>query len=149
MANKVTNIGKGRFVHFATLPQTNDAFIAVVLEAAGLESDDALQDYDDLAALLAASNNEQTTMGRKTLTGVTVNVNDTTNVASVDVADITWTAATGNATGKLVICYDADTTAGTDANIIPLTIHDFSVTPDGTDITVQIDAAGIATSSDA
>lgn len=149
MANKVTNIGKGRFVHFATLPATNDALIAVVLEATGLEADDALQDYDDLAALLAGASNEQTTMGRKTLTGVTVNVNDTTNVASVDVADITWLAATGNATGKLVICYDADTTAGTDANIIPLTLHDFSVTPDGTDITVQIDSAGIATSSDA
>lgn len=149
MANKVTNIGKGRFVHFATLPATNDALIAVVLEATGLEADDALQDYDDLAALLAGASNEQTTMGRKTLTGVTVNINDTTNVASVDVADITWLAATGNATGKLVICYDADTTAGTDANIIPLTLHDFSVTPDGTDITVQIDSAGIATSSDA
>lgn len=149
MANKVTNIGKGRFVYFATLPATNDAFIAVVLEATGLEADDALQDYDDLAALLAGASNEQTTMGRKTLTGVTVNVNDTTNVASVDVADITYTAATGNATGKLVICYDPDTTGGTDSSVVPLTIHDFSVTPDGTDITVQIDTAGIATSSDA
>ena len=149
MANKVTNIGKGRFVYYATLPAAADAFIAVVLEAAGLEADDALQDYDDLAAMLAAANNEQTTMGRKTLTGVTVTVNDTTNVASVDVADITWLAATGNATGKLVICYDGYTGAGTDAIIIPLTIHDFSVTPDGTDITVQIDSAGIATSADA
>lgn len=149
MANKVTNIGKGRFVYYATLPLTNDALIAVVLEATGLEADDALQDYDDLAALLAGASNEQTTMGRKTLTGVTVTVNDTTNVASVDVADITYTAATGNATGKLVICYDPDTTGGTDSTLIPLTLHDFSVTPDGTDITIQIDTAGIATSADA
>ena len=54
MANKVTNIGKGRFVYYATLPAAADAFIAVVLAAAGLEADDALQDYDDLAAMLAA-----------------------------------------------------------------------------------------------
>lgn len=149
MANKVTNIGKGRFVYYAGLPATNDALIAVVLEATGLEADDALQDYDTLATLLAGASNEQTVMGRKTLAGVTVNVNDTTNVASIDCNDVTWTAATGNATGKLVVCYDPDTTGGTDADLIPLTIHDFAVTPDGTDITVQIDSAGLATSADA
>ncbi|AZS06652.1 hypothetical protein HOU95_gp012 [Streptomyces phage Hiyaa] len=149
MANLVTNIGKGRFVHYATLPATNDALIAVVLEATGLEADDALQDYDDLAALLAGASNEQTTMGRKTLANVTVNVNDTANTASIDCDDVTWTAATGNATGKLVVCYDPDTTAGTDSSIIPLTLHDFSVTPDGTDITVQINAAGLATAANA
>lgn len=149
MANLVTNIGKGRFAYFAGLPATNDALIAVVLEATGLEADDALQDYDDLAALLAGASNEQTVMGRKTLTGVTVNVNDITNSVSIDCADITWTAATGNATGKLVVCYDPDTTGGTDSTLVPLTLHDFSVTPDGTDITVQIDAAGLASSSNA
>lgn len=148
MGNKVTNIGKGRFVYLAGLPAANDALIAVVLEAAGLEADDALQDYDDLAALLAASNNEQTTMGRKTLTGVTVTVNDTTNVVSVDVADVTWTAPTGNPTGKLVVCYDPDTTTGTDSTVVPLTLHDFAVTPDGTDLLVQTDPTGLATSQD-
>lgn len=150
MANKVTNIGKGRFVFYAGLTGgANDALVAVVLEASGLEADDALQDYDTLSALLAGASNEQTTMGRKTLAGVAVNVNDTTNVASIDCNDITWTAATGSATGKLVVCYDPDTTGGTDADLIPLTLHDFAVTPDGTDITVQIDAAGLATSVDA
>jgi hypothetical protein len=148
MANLVTNIGKGRFVYYAGLPAANDSLIAVVLEATGLESDDALQDYDDLAALLAAASNEQTTMGRKTLAGVTVNVNDTANTASIDCDDITWTAATGNATGKLVVCYKPDT-GSADSAIIPLTLHDFSVTPDGTDITVQINAAGLATAANA
>lgn len=149
MANKVTNFGKGRFVYYAGLPAASDGLVAVVLEALGLEADDALQDHDTLAAMLAGASNEQTTMGRKPLTGVTVNVNDVTNVASIDCADLTWVAATGNATGKLVVCYDPDTIGGTDADLIPLTLHDFSVTPDGTDITVQIDAAGLATSADA
>ncbi len=149
MANKVTNIGKGRFVQLATLPAANDALVAVVLEASGLEADDALQDYDTLAALLAGPSNEQTSMGRKTLANVQVTVNDSTNVASVNCDDITWTATAGNPTGKLVICYDPDTTSGTDADLIPLTLHDFVMTPDGTDVVVQIDSAGIATSADA
>lgn len=144
MADLATNIAKGRFIHYATLPGTNDGLVAVVLEAAGLESDDALQDYDTLSALLAGASNEQTTMGRKPLTNVTVAVDDTANTASFDADDITWTAAAGAATGKLVICYDPDTTTGDDTTLIPLTIHDFAVTPDGTDITAQIDAAGLA-----
>ena len=148
MANLVTNVGKGRFVYYASLPAADDSLIAVVLEASGLEADEALQDHDDLAALIAGSSNEQTTMGRKTLSGVTVNVNDATNTASIDCDDITWTAATGNATGKLVVCYKP-TAASADSAVIPLTLHDFSVTPDGTDITVQIDAAGLASSGNA
>jgi len=144
MADLVTNIAKGRFIHYASLPGSDDALIAVVLEASGLATDDVLQDFDTLGALLAGTSTEQTDMGRKTLTGVTVDVDDTANEASFDADDITWTAATGNATGKLVICYDPDTTGGTDADLIPLTIHDFAVTPDGTDITAQIDADGLA-----
>ena len=47
---------------------------------------------------------------------------------------VTWTAATGNAISKIAVCYDSDTTGGTDANIVPLTMFDFSVTPSGTDV---------------
>lgn len=106
MANIVLNIAKGRFVHYGTLPAANDAIIVVPLEASGLETDAVLIDYDNLAALLAGTTNEQTTMGRKTATGVTVTVDDTNNWAFVDMSDITWTAATGNAVGALLVCYD-------------------------------------------
>jgi hypothetical protein len=37
-----------------------------------------------------------------------------------------------------VIGYDSDTTAGTDANIIPLTCHDFVITPDGSTVTALV-----------
>lgn len=152
MADLVTNVAKGRFISYAAQAEAspaNEGLIAVVLEATGLEADAALQDHDTLAALLAGSSNEQTTMGRKTLSGVTVTVDDTANTAAFDAADITWTAATGNATGKLVICYDPDTTGGADSALIPLTLHDFAVTPDGTDITAQIAAAGLAVAENA
>ena len=143
MANQVFNISKGRFVHYCTLPAASDALIVVPIETTGLEADDTLNNYDDLAALLAAANNEQTTMGRKTVTAsVTVTVDDTNNRVDVDMPDLTWAAATGNAISKLLVCYDADTGAGTDSNIVPMTHHDFVITPDGSDVVAQIDSAG-------
>lgn len=151
MADLVTNIGKGRHVYYAAQAQagTGGAVLrAVVLEAAGLEGDDALQDYDTLAALLAGASNEQTTMGRKALAGVTVTVDDVGNKASWTAGDLVWADATGNPTGKIVICFDP-TGASADSALVPLTLHDFAVTPDGTSITASVGAGGIAISENA
>lgn len=143
MANFVFNIAKGRVAYYATLPAASDALIVVPIETTGIEADDTLNNYDDLSALLGAANNEQTTMGRKTVSAsVTVTVDDTNNWVDVDMPDQTWTGATGNAISALLICYDADTGTGTDANIVPLTKHDFAVTPDGSDIVAQIASSG-------
>jgi hypothetical protein len=138
MSNLVFNTALGRVASLATLPATNDALIAVPLEATGLVSDSTMRDYDDLASLLAGASNEQTTMGRKTLASVTVTVDDTNDRVAVDCADITWTAASGSAVGAVVICYDPDTTTGTDAELIPLTKHDVTLTPDGNNFTLSI-----------
>lgn len=135
MADFVFNISKGRFVARAELPGVNDGLVVVLLEAAGLEADATLKDHDTLAALLAGTSNEQTVMGRKASTGVTITVDDTLNLVDVDQNDVVWLAATGNTTGALLVCYDPDTTGGTDADIIPLTKHDFTVVPDGSDVT--------------
>ncbi len=68
---------------------------------------------------------------------------DTNDRFDIDIADQTWSAvAAGTAWTDLLVCYDPDTTGGTDSAIIPLTCHDFAVTPDGSDITAQIAAAG-------
>lgn len=142
MADTIFNVGKGKIAYYATLPAANDALIAVPIETTGIESDATLQDYADLGTLLAASNNEQTTMGRKTLSSVTVTVDNTNNRVDVDAADITWTAATGNAISAILICYDGDTTSGTDSNIIPLVKLDAVATPAGGDITFSFNAAG-------
>ncbi|MFE7510180.1 hypothetical protein ACFU8I_02965 [Streptomyces sp. NPDC057540] len=138
MANLVFNQALGRVASLAALPAANDALIAVPLEAAGLVTDATMRDYDDLATLLAGATNEQTSMGRKTLTGVTVTVDDTNDRVAVDCADITWTSATGNPVGAVVICYDPDTATGTDSDLIPLTKHDVSMTPDGSSYTLTV-----------
>lgn len=142
MADIVFNIAKGRVAHYATLPAANDALIAVPLEVTGLASDATIRDHDTLAQVLSGGTVEQTTLGRKTLTGVTVTVDDTNDRVDVDCADITWTAATGNATGALVICYDPDTTGGTDADLVPLVKLDMAATPAGGDLTYTVNSAG-------
>ncbi|MBZ6250569.1 hypothetical protein KVH27_19575 [Streptomyces olivaceus] len=147
MANIVFNVALGRLAHYASLPATNDALIMVPLEATGLVDDATMRDYDTLDAILTGASNEQTTMTRKTLTGVTVTVDDANDRVNLDAGDVTWTAAGGNAVGAVVICYDPDTTGGTDADLIPLTKHDVTMTPDGSDFTLTISDFARATAA--
>lgn len=152
MANEVFNIAKGRVAELYNRVDTNDpassALIIVILATSGLEADSVLRDKDDLSALLSGATDEATNSGyaRKTLTDadlVAFAPDDINDRVDLDIPDQTWTAvAAGSGWSKFVVCYDSDTTAGTDANIIPLTHHDFVVTPDGSDITAQIATAG-------
>lgn len=141
MANIVFNIAKGRVAELFDRVDANDpansAIIIVPIETSGLESDATLIDADTLAAVLAGTTNEQTTMGRKTLTDADLATNapdDTNDRNERTLPTVTWTAATGNAISKLLVCYDSDTTGGTDANIVPLCMFDFAQTPSGSDI---------------
>jgi hypothetical protein len=127
---------------------TNAALVVVLLQTA--EADATLEDYDTLSALLAGSNSEAdfTNYARKVLTDSDVaatSVDDTNNRQDADIGDQTYSSAGGasnNTLAKLLVCYDSDTTGGTDANIVPLTHHDFVITTDGSDIVAQINAAG-------
>lgn len=152
MADQVFNIALGRVVELYNRVDSNDpansALIIVVLATAGIESDAVLKDKDTLADVVSGTTNEVTNSGyaRKTLTDADIvafapdDVNDRTDL---DIPDQTWSAVgAGDGWNDLLVCYDSDTTGGTDANIVPLTMHDFVVTPDGSDITAQIAAAG-------
>jgi hypothetical protein len=154
VADIVFNIAKGRVVELYNHVKGNSpaasALVVVAVKATGIETDAVLRDYDDLSALLAAANDEATNTGyaRKVLTDADLVAlpapDDTNDRYDIDLPDQTWAAvqATGGAWGALIVCYDADTAAGTDANLLPLTKHDFAVTPDGSDIVAQINAAG-------
>lgn len=151
MADLVFNIAKGRAVQLAINVDTgapaNSRLILIPFFNDGSSTDDNVRDADTVAAVEALTGvTERTANGwnRKTLTGtdVTVTVDDTGNVVDVDIPDQTWTAVTADAVSDLLIAYDADNTAGDDTNLVPLTWHDFSVTPDGSDITAVINAAG-------
>lgn len=154
MAAVVAVVAVGRGVELYNRVKSNDptnaAFIVVLLKAA--ETNAVLQDYDTLQALLNAAGNTEadfTNYTRKTLTDTELAAlpapDDTNNRRDLDLPDITWAGAGGavnNNLVKLLICYDADTTAGTDANVIPVSIHDFVGSTNGGDITAQIAAAG-------
>lgn len=152
MADGVFNIAKGRVNEYVNRVDSNDptnsALVVVLLQVA--EADATLEDYDDLSALLAGSNTEATftNYARKVLTDTDVTAptpDDTNNRQDADIPDQTWTSAggaTNNTLVKMLVCYDNDTTAGTDANIIPLTYHDFSITTNGNDLSALINAAG-------
>lgn len=151
MANLVLNIGLGRVAELYNRVDTNDpansALVIVAIDA-GADTDATIRDRDDLSTLLAGTSNEVTNSGyaRKVLTDADILAfapDDTNDRVDLDIPDQTWTGiGAGTAWTDLLICYDNDTTAGTDSNIIPLTLHDFAVTPDGSDITAQIAAAG-------
>lgn len=151
MSNFVFNRSKGRVAEFAERVNANDpansALILDVLATTGVESDATLLDKDSFSDLVSGTTNFVTQASiRKTLDntgGITVTYDDTNDRVDVDIPDQTWTAvAAGDGWNDLVIGYDSDTTGGTDANILPMTLHDFVVTPDGSDITVQFNAAG-------
>ncbi len=156
MADVIFNQALGRIRTFADNAAggvANAAFVIVLLKAA--EADAVLRDYDDLAALLGAVGNTEadfTNYARKTVSGadITVTVDDVNDLVDIDIPDQTWLAAGGtvnNTLVKLLVCYDADTTAGTDANIIPISAHDFAVTTDGSALTAQINAGGLLRAS--
>lgn len=142
MANAIFNVARGMIGYYATLPGTNDAIIAVPIEAAGLPANDTLVDFTNLSTLLAGAANEQTTMGRKALTNVAPVLNTTTNSKTVDADDIMFTAASGNAIAAVLLCYDPDTTASVDTNIVPLIKLDVAITPIGSNIVLQLNPEG-------
>jgi len=147
MADIVFNIAKGKVNRYADLPDAADALIVVLLKNAGLEADATLQDYDTLSAILGAANDEADFSGytRKTLASITVTPDDTNNRQDADAADPTAYTAAGSSQqiGKLLVVWDGDTGAGTDANIVPLTAHDCLVTFDvGVATTISFAIAG-------
>ena len=154
MANLVFNRALGRGAEWTERVNANDPTNAVLivglLASSGVESDAVLKDKDSISDLVSGATNEATNTGyaRKVLdqtAGLTVTYDDANDRVDVDMADQTWTGVANDGTGAigdLFVGYDPDSTGGTDANILPWTLHDFALTPDGSDVTAQIAAAG-------
>lgn len=150
MADFVFNISKGRVAEFYNRVKSNDpansALIIVPVDVAAV-TDATIRDFDTLAAITGGGVTERTTGGwaRKTLTDADIVAfapDDTNDRVDLDIPDQTWTAVSAGNVTDLIICYDNDTTTGTDANLVPLTQHDFPITPDGSDVVAVIAATG-------
>ncbi len=141
MSNIVFNIAKGRVVELYHRVENGDpancAIILIPIETTGLEADSVLVDADSVADVLAGTTNEQSTVGRKALVAADLAApapDDTNDRYSLSLPTTTWAAASGNAISKILVAYDSDTTGGTDSSLIPLTLFDFVITPDGSDV---------------
>lgn len=137
MANIVFNIALGKIAlwaqNIATNTPANSEFVVDILATTGLESDATFKDMDDWATVVAGTTNYVTNSGyaRKHITdadAVTYAPDDTGDQVYIDMNDVTWTSVgAGDGWSALIIGYDNDSTAGTDANIVPATKHDFVV----------------------
>jgi hypothetical protein len=151
MTDFVFNIAKGRVAEFYWRVDNNDPANAalIVIVYASTATDATLRDLDTISAVETDANTAEVTntgYARKTLTDtelVAFAPDDTNDRVDLDIPDQTWTGvAAGDNWTDLTVAYDNDTTGGTDANIVPCTWHDFVISPNGGDITAQIDAAG-------
>lgn len=151
MGDFVFNIAKGRVAELYHRVKTNDpANAALIIVAINTTATDAtLKDLDTLAAVLGDVNTAEVTntnYARKVLVDADLNAlapDDTNDRMDLDIADQTFAdIVAGDAWTDLLICYDPDTTGGDDSAIIPLGQVDYPMTPDGSSLVAQINAAG-------
>lgn len=142
MADFVFNISKGAFVEKIRDSAAN--VLILLLKVA--EAEATLKDRDDVAAILANGSTEAdaTNYVRKTAITGTITVDDTNDRVDVDMPDQTWTAlggATNNAIVRAIVAYQE---SAADAGRVPISGHDFVITTDGSDVTLQVNASGFA-----
>jgi hypothetical protein len=148
MSDFVFNIAKGSVAEMVRRVVNNDpansAIILVPVDR-GATTDSTLKDLDTLTAVLGVVTERTVGQGngwnRKTYTNVELTaptVDDTNDWVTSDVPDAAWTP-TADAVTDIVVCYDPDTTSGTDADIIPLTMQAFAVpSPSGATVSAVI-----------
>lgn len=154
MADLIFNISKGRVAELYNRVDisdpTNSVIVIVLLASSGIETDAVLRDKDTLADVVSGATNEATNTGyaRKVLSDsdlVAFAPDDTNDRVDLDIPDQTWTGVANDGTGGIgdfMTTYDSDSTGGADSAIVPMTLHDFAVTPDGSDVIAQIATAG-------
>lgn len=156
MANLVTNRAKGRVNEYVNRVNNNDpanSVLVVIPIDAGSVTDDQLRDCDTFAEMITAGVTERSAnnWNRKTFADADLGdptVDDTANAQASDIPDFSWDPGpTAGAVTDLVLCYDSDSTGGDNTNLIPLTVHDFAVTPDGNKINATVNAAGFYSAS--
>lgn len=154
MADVLNDFGKGRWIQLATLPVGTDSLLIVLLQSTSLPTDNTLKRTQFLAGVLSTGTGAGleasfTNYVRKVVAAVdiTITVNTTTDIVTLDTADQLWSAAGGasnNVLGALLLCYKPVSTS-LDTAIPILTKHGFTATTTGGLLTATIAAIGTAT----
>lgn len=140
MSDFVFNIAKGA----AAEKIRDSAANCGVLLLKTAEAEATLKRRADLAAILANGSVECdfTNYARKTALTGTVNVDNTNDRVDADMPDQTWTAAGGASNNSIVRAVTFYQDSAADSGRVPLTCHDFVVTTDGSDLTLQVNVSG-------
>ena len=142
MADGKFNIAKGRVVQL--VKDTPAKFGVLLLMTT--EADAVLEDYDDIAALIAAVGNERadfTNYADKTGVTATEVVDDANDWNDVSMPNQTWTDAGGAANNTLAkAIMFCDLNAGADADLMPISHHDYTPTTNGNSLLLQVVAPG-------
>lgn len=145
MADSVFNISKGKVNEYWDRVDgndpTNSAIVVVAFNSTATHA--TIRDLDTLAAIESDANTAEITNGgyaRVVLTDASVAataVDDPNDRRDATVPAIALgSIVAGTAITHILIAYDPDTTGGTDSNIVPLTWHDYAITPDGSAVTI-------------
>lgn len=150
MGNGIHNTSLGRMNEFNERVRLNDP-AASVLEVflwTGVETDDNIGDATTISGVAATVLTESaaTNYASKILTDTdmgALSIDTGANHQSADISDIVWVSlGPGTAITRLTIGYDADGDAN-DANTVAVAYYDFSVTPNGGNVTAEINANGL------
>lgn len=145
MSDFVFNIAKGRAAELYNRVKSADpsaARLYIIPIAAGAVTDATLRDCATFADVITAGVTELTSGGwaRKTLAAAdlaTLAADNTNDRMPLDTADQTWTAVSTGTSTDLIFAYSA-TASPTNAQLVPMTQHDFAITPDGSDVTATV-----------
>jgi hypothetical protein len=145
MADLTFNIAKGRVVELHNRVKVGDPaaarLYAIPVDVAAV-SDATLRDLDDFAAIITAGVTERNANGwtRVTLAAAdltAIAVDDGNDRFPVDIIDLALGTPTAGASTDVIICY-ASVSTPTNAQLLPLTLHDFAITPDGSVVTATV-----------
>lgn len=140
----VFNIAKGIWRYYCTLPGSDDSIGFAIIKAP-TQSDDVMNNYDNLASLIAQNPEcDRANYVRKFVTSMTPVQNNTSNTVDVDTADLTWSAlTTGDNLGGLIVFYKP-AAGSNDGTCIPLFYYPFVGPSNGSDVVAAVNAAGLA-----
>lgn len=146
MADFVFNLSKGRVAELVNRVKVGDPaasrIYAIPVDVAAV-TDATLKDLDDFAAIITAGVTERNAnnWNRKTLAAAdltAMTVDDVNDRMPADSIDLLWTPGpTAGAVTDIIYCY-ASVVTPTNAQLLPLTQHDFAITPDGSDVQATV-----------
>lgn len=134
MADLVFNLVKGAWAEMIR----DGVNIQLVPFDAGATTDATLRDLDTLASVIATGTERNANgWNRKAISNasVTLTVDDTNDRVDVDIADQTWPGVTAGATTDIIAAEDL---GGADSADRPISLHDFAISPDGSDVVAQV-----------